>query len=183
MESFRLVCRDSRGEWYMHDVNAPDATAAFEAATALELSPHVVVPTRLGRGSENVIVQRWKLGAVEVGDCLNCGYDLAGLIRAADSFALCPECGVGVVMKPRREPLEQPVIAAPNFKPGATLDSWGITFSVVGILFFPLAVLGIVLGAFAYEHSRGLRGVWAMRIGAAATIIGILLLLAGVFRF
>jgi len=178
MESFRLVCRDERGEWHMQDLEAADATAAFEAASALGLSPHVVVPTRLGRGPENAIVQRWKQGAVELGECLHCGYDLKGLIRAADSFAICPECGVGVVMRRSRESFEQPEIAAPNFKPGSVLDAWGLTFSLIGFIFFPLAILGIVLGVFAYEYSRGVRGVWAMRIGTASLVIGFLIFFA-----
>lgn len=182
MESFRLVCRDGRGEWYMHEVEADTAIGAFEQAAAAGRTPHVVVPERLGRGIENMIVQRWKQGGVELGDCLNCGYDLKGLIRAADSFALCPECGVGAVMRPvPADPAPFRPPAAPNFKPGATLDAWGIVFSIIGFIFFPVAILGIVLGVFAYEHSRGVRGVWAMRIGTAALVIGFLVFFASGF--
>jgi DNA-directed RNA polymerase subunit RPC12/RpoP len=179
MESFRLVCRDGRGEWYMHEADAESALAAFEHSVASGRSPHVVVPVRLGRGVENSIVQRWKQGAVELGDCLNCGYELKGLVRAADGFAQCPECGVGVVMKPL--PVEPPPfspLSAPNFKPGAVLESWGLTFSLIGLIFFPLAILGILLGAFAYEYSRGARGTWAMRLGTAAVVIGLLIFFA-----
>lgn len=182
MDSFRLVCRDARGDWYMHDVSAANALAAFEAAAAMGLSPHVVIPARLGRGNENAIVQRWKQGGLELGECLHCEYELKGLTRAADGLAICPECGVGAVMRPVPPEPAAPV-GLPSFKPGATLDTWGLTFSVLGFLFFPLAILGIVLGVFAYEHSRGSRGTWTMRIGTAALVVGFLLFFARVIPF
>jgi hypothetical protein len=181
MEPFRLVCRDARGEWYMHDADAASAHAAFEAAAAQGLSPHVVIPARLGRGSENVIVQRWKQGSAELGECLHCGYELTGLVRAADGLAVCPECGVGAVVRRApawREPEPVEPVGSPDFKPGATLEAWGLTFGVVGFLFFPFAILGVVLGALAYEHSRGNRGIWAMRIGTAAAVVGALIFFA-----
>ncbi len=183
MEPFRLVCRTPLGEWYMHDTEAENARGAFERAAGSGLSPFVVVPERLGRGVENTVVQRWKMGGTEHGDCLNCGYELKGLIRAADGLAICPECGVGAVMKPGAVEAESTPPFAPGFRPGATLDAWGITFSIVGFVFFPLAILGIVLGAFAYEYSRGIRGVWAMRLGVAALVVGFLLFLGGVIRY
>ncbi|MBX3405512.1 MAG: hypothetical protein KF869_02010 [Phycisphaeraceae bacterium] len=182
MESFRLVCRDARGEWYMHDVDAANALAAFEAAAAMGLSPHVVIPARLGRGNENAIVQRWKQGGVDLGECLHCEYELRGLVRAADGLAVCPECGVGAIMRPAAPEPETPTpIGLPRFKPGATFEIWGLVFGVLGFLFFPLAILGIALGVFAYEHSSGLRGVWAMRIGTGALVVGVLIFFAGRF--
>jgi hypothetical protein len=183
MESFRLVCRTPRGEWYMHDAQADHALAAFERLVAAGQAPHLVIPERLGRGLENTIVQRWKGGASEAVRCLNCDYDLKGLVRASDSFALCPECGVGAIMRPLPPEPESPPASAPNFKPGAILAVWGVAFSLLGFLFFPTAVLGITLGAFAYEYSKGVRGIWAMRIGTASLVIGFLLYFAGAFRF
>lgn len=172
MESFRLVCRDGRGEWYMHEVEADTALAAFEQAAAAGRAPHVVVPVRLGRGAESAIVQRWKQGGVELGDCLSCGYELRGLVRLADGFAQCPECGVGAVMRPAvAPPVPTSIELVPGFKPGSLLDGWGFMFSVIGFLYFPAAMLGIAMGAVAYELSRGVRGHWAMRAGAAALVI------------
>lgn len=182
MESFRLVCRDGRGEWYMHEEGAPNALAAFEAAAAMGLSPHVVIPARLGRGSENAIVQRWKQGGLELGECLHCEYQLRGLTRAADGLAICPECGVGALMRPAPPAPEQAAASGrPGFKPGAALAAWGLAFSVIGFLLFPLAILGIVLGVFAHEYSRGRRGAWAVRIGASALVVGVLVFFASGF--
>lgn len=179
MESFRLVCRDERGEWHMQDLEAADATAAFEAASALGLSPHVVVPTRLGRGPENAIVQRWKQGAVELGECLHCGYDLRGLVRAADRLAICPECGVGAVMKPVvAAQMSGQIELVPGFKPGLMLDRWGMAISVLGFVYFPVAFVGILMGVFAHEFSRGARGRSAIGTGVAALVVNLLIFVA-----
>lgn len=182
MEPFRLVCRDSRGEWYMHDAQADSALAAFESA-ATGHAPYIVVPVRLGRSAENAIVQRWRQGATELGDCIHCGYDLKGIIRNTHGLAICPECGVGTVMKPLASPAIDPIEFVPSFKPGLMLERCGIIFSILGFFFFPLAFVGIVMGAFAHEFSRGVRGAWAIRAGIVSLVIGFLLFVTGVLPY
>lgn len=181
MESFRLVCRDGRGEWYMHEADAESALAAFERTTASLREPFVVIPARLGRSTESSIVQRWKLGASELGDCLNCSYDLKGLIRPTDGLAICPECGVGAVMKPRPvDPLPDNPLALP-FKQGELLATWAMVFSLIGLVFVSAAFLGIAMGVLAHEMSRGKHGFWGMRIGTAALVIHAVILAARIF--
>ncbi len=184
MERFRLVCRDGRGEWYIHEATAESPLAAFDSVKANLRAPYVVIPAALQGPQENTIVQRWRHGAAELNDCLNCGYDVRSLMRATDGLAVCPECGVGAIMRPLPPEPETPSpTAIPNFKPGATLEAWGVAFSIIGFIFFPLAILGILLGAFAHEFSRGARGKWAMRLGTAALIIGFLIFFTRIFRF
>lgn len=160
----------------MHEVEAESALAAFEKTTAALREPFVVVPTKHGRGIESNVIQRWKLGASELGNCLNCGYELKGLIRAADGLAICPECGVGAVMKPRpADPLPENPLAMP-FKQGELLATWAMVFGLIGFVYVTAAFLGITMGALAHEMSRGRHGFWGMRIGTAALVIHALIL-------
>lgn len=109
--------------------------------------------------------------------CRRCGYTLTGLaVSQPDGLVRCPECAtLSIVPRHRAEPVAP---ASPIFEPvggfrrGRLIATLGIALAFLAAARSDLliSILAITLGAYAWDRTRGRRGLWAMILGTLALL-------------